>query len=168
MKSAVPKPSLGSEFDNFLFTALGDDRNGLPVSVISLLARMNLDPWQEAGTLATLSAEAAARRLASSLDTLTDENLRQRISETRVKRLLALLPTGISTPLPATTTGAGAMAPPESGMRIGMIVFITSAIFLVASRIFAAHPDSPILPGAVPGPAVLTAPSHTLTPPPAH
>src|SRR5579862_3092880 len=83
---------LGSEFDKFLFTALGDDQNGLPLSVVSLLARMNLDPWAEAGALAALPVEAAARRLAGSLDALTDPLLRQIHSEMTIQRLLALLP----------------------------------------------------------------------------
>ena len=85
-------PALGSEFDAFLFAPLGEDRNGLPLSVISHLARMNLDPWQEAGDLAALSTEAAARRLAVSLETLTDPILRQASSRTVVLNLLALLP----------------------------------------------------------------------------
>lgn len=43
-----PSPSnflLGSEFDAFLFASVGDDRNGLPFSIVSLLGRMDLDPW---------------------------------------------------------------------------------------------------------------------------
>jgi hypothetical protein len=77
MKSVVSKSTLGSEFDEFLFTPIGEDRNGLPLSVVSLFGRMNLDPWQEAGHLAALSADAAGKRLALSLDTLTDPTLRE-------------------------------------------------------------------------------------------
>jgi hypothetical protein len=39
---------LGSEFDDFLFAPIGgQDRDGLMVSVLSALARVNFDPWQE-------------------------------------------------------------------------------------------------------------------------
>jgi hypothetical protein len=166
MKLAVPKSPLGSEFDNFLFTALGEDGNGLSVTVVSLLARLNLDPWQEAGTLAALSAQAATKRLASSLDTLTDQNLRRGNSEARVQRLLALLPARVSTPVQPTVTSAGTITVTDAGKRIGIIVFITSAIFLVGSQLFATRPDPSIQP-AEPQAAVLPIPSHTLTTPPA-
>jgi len=44
--------ALGAEFDDFLFAIIGDDRNGMQLSVVSVLARMDLDPWHEAATLA--------------------------------------------------------------------------------------------------------------------
>ncbi len=167
MKSAVAKSRPGSEFDSFLFAALGEDRNGLAVSIVSHLARMNLDPWQEAETLAALPAEVAAKRLALSLDTLTDQNLRPGNSEVEVLRLLALLPPPAPT---AQTRGmsAGAVSSADPEMRIGIAVFITFAIFLVGSQILAAHRDSAIQPGAVPVPSMLTAPSHTPPTPAAH
>lgn len=92
--SAAPRSPLGSEFNDFLFAPIGEDENGLILSVVSLLARMNLDPWEEARNLATLPAQAAGKRLALSLDSLTDPILRQAICETTVLRLLALLPGG--------------------------------------------------------------------------
>jgi hypothetical protein len=167
MKSAATQCPPGSQFDNFLFAALGEDQNGLPLSVVSLLARLNLDPWQEAETLAALSAEAAAKRLASSLESLTDQNLRQGNSEGTVLRLLALLPRRLSTTVDKTVASVGAVAATNPGARIGIIVFITSAIFLVGSQIVAAHRDSPILPGAVPDP-VLTTPLPAQPAPPVH
>jgi hypothetical protein len=167
MKSAATKSRPGSEFDNFLFAALGEDQNGLPLSVVSLLARQNLDPWQEAETLASLSADAAAKRLALSLDTLPDQNLRQGNSEATVQRLLALLPRRVAKTLDTTVASLGAVAATDAGARIGIVVFITSAIFLVGSQIVAARRDASILPGAVPEP-VLTAPSHTQPAPPVH
>jgi hypothetical protein len=39
---------LGSEFDDFLFAPIGEDRNGMLLSVLSALARLDIDPWQEA------------------------------------------------------------------------------------------------------------------------
>jgi hypothetical protein len=37
-----------AEFDNFLYASIGADRNGMPLSVLSALARLDLDPWEEA------------------------------------------------------------------------------------------------------------------------
>ena len=168
MKSVVPKSRLGSEFDDFLFTPLGEDRNGLPLSVVSLFARMNMDPWQEAGNLAALSADAAAKRLAVSLDTLTDPALRPANPGETVLRLLALLPrhtaTAVETPLPAVS----AVTAPDPGTRIRTILFIATAVLLVGSQILGAHRYTPPPPGAVPGPAVVPVAPQMQSAPPGH
>src|ERR1700744_5332960 len=92
MRSGVPKSQLGSEFDAFLFAPLGEDRNGVPLSIVSLFARMNLDPWQEAGDLAALCAQEAARRLGLCLEGLTDPTLKQATSGGGFRPRRALLP----------------------------------------------------------------------------
>jgi hypothetical protein len=55
---------LGSRYDAFLFASLCQD-DELPLSVLSVLARQDLDPWQEADRLAQLSREQAINSLAS-------------------------------------------------------------------------------------------------------
>lgn len=50
-------------FDRFLYSSVGNDRNGFAVTVLSALARMNLDPWDEAASLAGLRGAAAHSRL---------------------------------------------------------------------------------------------------------
>jgi hypothetical protein len=57
-----------SEFDDFLFTEIGEDAHGMPLTVLSALARVDLDPWVEAAQLARLSSAAAAERLASLIE----------------------------------------------------------------------------------------------------
>ena len=54
---------LGPEFENFLFAPIGADRNGMLLSVLSALARLDIDPWQEAAQLAGVAGETATRRL---------------------------------------------------------------------------------------------------------
>lgn len=83
---------LGSEFDAFLFAVIGEDRNGMALSVVSMLARMDLDPWQEAANLAAVSEEMAAQRLAPLLAALPERTLQQTSPETTAVRLVALLP----------------------------------------------------------------------------
>jgi hypothetical protein len=57
---------LGSQYDAFLFASLCQE-DELPLSVLSMLARQDLDPWQEAGRLAQLSKEQAINSLASKI-----------------------------------------------------------------------------------------------------
>jgi hypothetical protein len=49
----------GTEFNDFLFAPIGEDSNGMQVSVLSGLARLEVDPWQEAAQLAQLPGEIA-------------------------------------------------------------------------------------------------------------
>jgi hypothetical protein len=39
---------LGSEFDGFLYARIGEDSNGMLLSVLAALARLDVDPWEEA------------------------------------------------------------------------------------------------------------------------
>jgi hypothetical protein len=149
------KSSPGSEFEKFLFAPIGEDRNGLPLSVISLLARMNLDPWQEAGTLAGLSTDAAATRLASSLDTLTDPGLRLTNPRPLVLRLLALLPKHSANPESATPARDAETAYDPRG-RLTAIIVIASVIFLFGTQLI--HRSAPTQPRAVASPAPQEAP----------
>src|SRR6185312_2515277 len=43
----------------FLLSNVGIQPNGMPLTVLSLLARMGVDPWSEAEHLSTLSNESA-------------------------------------------------------------------------------------------------------------
>jgi hypothetical protein len=55
---------LRPDLDNFLFATVGDEVDGIPVSVISALTRLGLDPWEEADRLSSLSTREAVEQLA--------------------------------------------------------------------------------------------------------
>lgn len=82
--------SLPSEFDAFLFASIVEDGNGMLLSVLSALARLDVDPWQEAANLARLPAEAATKRLASLIAILPSEPSAD--AGKIATRLIALLP----------------------------------------------------------------------------
>ena len=56
---------VGSEFDNFLHASIGVEGNEMALSVLSALARLNVDPWEEAAELSELPQHTATQRLAS-------------------------------------------------------------------------------------------------------
>jgi hypothetical protein len=129
MSARVPAPRLDSEFNAFLFSPIGDDRNGMPLSVVSLLARRDLDPWQEAGSLAAMPVDVAIRRLESLIRALPDQPLTLPDSRTIATRLIALLPrptgSGIR-PLAkqANTADAEALAPGRRTVVVAMVIVI--------------------------------------------
>ena len=57
-------PPVASDGDIFLFARVGDEIDGVPLSVISGLPRLGLDPWQEAGRLSSLTNREAIEQLA--------------------------------------------------------------------------------------------------------
>jgi hypothetical protein len=63
---------LRPDLDNFLFAAVGTEQNGVPLSMISALTRLGLDPWSEAGRLSSLSRREAAEQLARLIAELPD------------------------------------------------------------------------------------------------
>ena len=51
----------------FLFAEVGDQRSGMGLTVLSLLARLGLDPWAEAARWVTLPKSAATACLAANI-----------------------------------------------------------------------------------------------------
>jgi hypothetical protein len=101
MTHALLSARLGSEFDAFLFAPIGDDGNGRSLSVISALARLDLDPWQEAVSLSNLPAIAATQRLTSLIGALPGGLANHFAAAAIATRLAGLLP---------RFTGAGSAA----------------------------------------------------------
>jgi hypothetical protein len=91
MTSAVSVFGHRSEFDQFLFAPVGEERNGMLLSVLSALARLDVDPWLEAATLAKMPSKDAILRLTSLLSPLPSEAA-PLLAPSTALRLIALLP----------------------------------------------------------------------------
>ena len=96
MTHAALSPLIGPEFDEFLCASIGEDRNGTGLSVLSALARLDVDPWQEATSLARMPREAAVVRLTALIDALPNEPASAIPVKTSAADLVALLPKGKS------------------------------------------------------------------------
>lgn len=81
-----------SEFDDFLYAAIDADRNESPLSVLSALARLNLDPWQEAAELSELPKGIAVARLERLIARLPEGQEDEADLGAIADRLIALLP----------------------------------------------------------------------------
>lgn len=57
-------------FEAFLLAPIGDERNGMVLSVLSGLSRLNLDPWDEAERLSHLPRAQAVEALGHRIDQL--------------------------------------------------------------------------------------------------
>jgi hypothetical protein len=119
------RPGLGVTFNPFLFASVSDDPE-VPLSVASALARLDLDPWQEAEELSHLQEEAAAQRLAALLAKSPGASADPRIL---VTQLVALLPRP-----PKTVTAAPGGGRFDADMTIDPKV--VAVLFLVAGVVF--------------------------------
>jgi len=127
-------PSIGRDFDPFLFASIGQDRHGQALSVISALARLDLDPWQEAVTLSRMPLAAAIQRLSRLIAALPGEPGPARPIEAVAGDLIALLPAsrGLVPPLPEKVAAAVAWPHARLGISLGALALLL-AIGLLAS-----------------------------------
>lgn len=96
-----------SPYDNFLFAPICDEPSGMRLSVISALARMNVDPWEEAARLATLSSRDAQDTLIATLNCFPGNRQRPAETEILAARLVALLPKADEPATARASAGAG-------------------------------------------------------------
>lgn len=88
-----PEYSLGhSEFNEFLFAYVGEEKSGSQLTVLSALARLGLDPWKEAARLSALPKEAATSALTDALAGLPEGSWKASESRSIALRLIGCLP----------------------------------------------------------------------------
>jgi hypothetical protein len=80
------------KFDEFLFSPIGEENNGMVLSVISALARRNVDPWQEAARLSRLPRDVATEELCAVIAELPPGMPSRASPRVIAERLIAPLP----------------------------------------------------------------------------
>jgi hypothetical protein len=140
MIRAAPVSALAPEFDDFLFASIGEDSNGVLLSVLSALARLDVDPWHEAASLAQLPGTTATRRLASLIAALPDRPSTQLDPGTNAARLIARLPrrVGLNGPLAEVLRGVNVSAVIQS-QRFRYAAFVLMVVVLGGLGIAASH-----------------------------
>ena len=133
---------IGPEFDKFLCAPIGADRNGTGLSVLSALARLNVDPWQEATSLARMPREAAVVRLTALIGALPNEGTTIGISTTIAGDLLALLPRDNSVNVRSSVSLFARASP-----RKTQILMALSALAIMTLIVFAISAVIPVGPG---------------------
>ncbi len=80
------------EMDTFLFASVGEEEKGIPLSVLSALARLGLDPRNEAARLSHLTSKAAASQLGGLLARLPNRPWTPSEIRRIASKLVELLP----------------------------------------------------------------------------
>ena len=136
---------LGTEFNEFLFAPIGEDRNGMLVSVLSALARHDIDPWEKAAELALLPRETGTQKLASLIAALPEGPSPHRDPGTVAARLIALLPHPVTRNVASGEALPGISAVTNDGgiKFMILIVFMLVAQWLIIGDQLPAQVDNP-------------------------
>lgn len=122
MSTTVP----AGGFDNFLYTQIGQDKNGVPLSMLSVFARRDTDPWEEAAKLCQLPKASAVSELSAMLDAGTPHALDAPDQALLAARLISLLPVRHEAPVVLRSL----LAEMLSGKRNAGIVYGVAIVLL--------------------------------------
>jgi len=149
------------EFDDFLYAPIGTERNEMPLSVLSALARLDVDPWEEAAELSELPKDTATLRLASLIARLPGGRWTQADSRAIASRLIELLPrrSSFKGPLIEKAPGLREM----TGSAVAKML-ICAALAVIALTVAASREPSSRADHAN-APAVSTSSPPQMTPP---
>jgi hypothetical protein len=155
---------LNTEFNDFLFAPIGTEKNEMLLSVLSALARLGIDPWQEAARLTLLPKELATQRLTSMVEGLPGGQWAPSDSRIIAARLVQLLPARNNTKASSNSMAPSVAA--NSGfhqmIRSLTVIWLIFAVMCGAALMIAAngaplpgvnHTDTHLT-GAIPPPQV--------------
>jgi hypothetical protein len=161
MTHAALAPLIGAEFDKFLYAAICEDRNGTPLSVLSALARLDVDPWQEAASLARMSKATAAMRLAALIAALPDGPTKDIPAKASAASLVALLPTPAGFTIGPSDGVFAAVGPQRTQIRfaLGALAILVMIAFALSANL-SPHPGNGAKPPVSTANDAATAPPH--------
>jgi hypothetical protein len=133
MTSSASASKLTPDFDNFLFARIDKSSEETPLSVLSVLARLGVDPWEEAARLAQLPRLEAVKRLASMIAAIPGASSACLDAGTLSDRLISLLPSR-----PAVIALPRLEAAVRSRGKSWWPVWIFLAVFLLVIKLIVA------------------------------
>lgn len=133
MAAASAPSRLSDQFNAFLRSALWQDRDETPLSVLSALARLDVDPWEEAAHLAALPEPSASAKLAAMLSNLPGGPSIRRDLDVICVRCVSLLS------CPAGPERASVAAPVDPRARSGAFFFLVLGSWMLAVALMAAQ-----------------------------
>lgn len=120
---------LRPDLDDFLFATVGEERDGMPLSVMSALTGLGLDPWIEATRLSSLERREAVEQLIPTIARLPGD----RWAPAQIRQIAL----GLIELLPSTNRArAAGDAAPQAGAKIApSMTFWLVCLLLAAAAI---------------------------------
>jgi hypothetical protein len=127
--------SLRTDYDAFLYSTVGDDANGHPLTLLTVLARLGVDPWEEAADLASLPTEPAMQRLAARLESMPNGPASAADTVNIVSRLIELLHRA-AVPVPAAARKDSLLEIPVHVKVVKQAKAINPAVYYLVGILF--------------------------------
>lgn len=119
-----------SELDGFLLSDVGIEPNGMPLTVLSLLARMGVDPWNEAERLSILPNELAISWMAIAISRSPPFSWKHSDVTTLASHLVDRLPAHSRDPQFGTSISTGLETVPPWALMVVFYVIISVSMIL--------------------------------------
>jgi hypothetical protein len=128
---------INSEFNDFLFALVGEEKSGMQLTVLSALTRLGFDPWREAARLSELTKEAATSALAAAISALPEGDWEGLNSRSIAVRLVDRLPKQVSPPAESPLgRSIGAEKPKSEAQKWLAWIALAIALLVAVSRLF--------------------------------
>lgn len=131
------------EFEEFLSAPIDEDNGVMLLSVLSALARSDVDPWEEAARLAELPEDKATQKLATLIAALPGGSSTRPDSRAIAARLMVLLPRRVSVGAPPGPTLPGVSGLGRSTLTTYLIVSIAYMLVMLVFQWLAEGPQAP-------------------------
>lgn len=137
---------LRTDLNAFLHAEIANDTNGMPLTLLSALARSGVDPWAAAADLARLPSASATQKLIDLLGEMPNGPSAGAETTSLVARLMTLLHAPgkpASRPAPTVPTPAGPLATRQVHKTI---YYLFAVIVLLAGNwaLYHRHMQSPV------------------------
>jgi hypothetical protein len=128
---------INSEFNDFLFALVGEEKSGMQLTVLSALTRLGFDPWREAARLSELTKEAATSALAAAISALPEGDWEGSNSRSIAGRLVDRLPKQVSPPAESPLgSSIGDQKPKSEAQKWLVWIALAIALLVAVSRLF--------------------------------
>ena len=130
-------PLIHSEFNDFLFALVGQEKSGMQLTVLSALVRLGFDPWREAARLSELTKEAATSAMAAAISALPEGDWTGSNSRSIAVRLVDHLPKHVSPSANSSPSNCIEDQKPKSEAQKWLVwIALATAVLVAVSRLF--------------------------------
>jgi hypothetical protein len=130
--SVVLHTALSRAYNSFLYSPVSEGPDQTPVSVLSTLARQDIDPWDEAARLAEMPKSIAIARLTLMISSANPDSKMQSQAELVATRLVDLLPRPNVLGIPQRD----GIPLPQAGIHLRIIAAMAVVVLLIALAVW--------------------------------
>jgi hypothetical protein len=127
-------PPLDPEYDAFLYAVVGNEKNGMQLTIASAIARSGADPWKEAARISKMPRDVAIQVLTRLMPGADQETADAQIT---ADRLFSLLPKRKYVPVVNTVN-----IPRAKGATVLVVLVFCAAVLVAYLFAIALRPDA--------------------------